>query len=304
MTLSGMVLSVSRFSVDDGPGIRTVIFLKGCPLKCIWCSTPEGQKEMPELMHFKDKCTLCKKCSQVCPQKALKITEEGLDVQRQLCTVCGTCVGVCLYDAMKIAGRKMSVDEIVEEVQRDVLFYQTTGGGVTLSGGEPLYQADFSAEILKRCKQLGINTAIETCAFGEWEAMRALIELSDFVFFDVKHMLPKKHLCYTGVTNYHILENIRRAVIGFRSKKFTIRVPIVPGYTDTIENLCRLSEFVTSLPYKVPVQLLPYHRLGVVKYYALGRNYKLKDIVPPTHDQLARVETILKSLGVVTVGRG
>lgn len=298
--LKGLILDIKRFSIHDGPGIRTVVFLKGCPLRCIWCSTPDGQNMFPELEYFSYKCTKCGRCIVACPKKAIIQLNDKIVTLRYKCTLCGKCVEKCLSGARKIVGREMTVREVLNEVEKDMIFYSSSGGGITLSGGDPIMQPEFSAAILKMCKEKGINTCIETSAYGDWGVLAKILAYTDFLYVDIKHIDPLKHKKFTGRSNRKVLKNIRNI-----SKNFympvVIRVPIVPGYTDDIENIKGIALFISRLRKDFKMELLPYHRLGIYRYEALSRPYLLRDLMPPSHDHMKALKEVVESYGIEAI---
>lgn len=261
--ISAIIINVQRFSIHDGPGIRTTVFFKGCNLRCLWCHNPESQSARPERMFYKHKCVGCGACRAVC------------DVAfGSGCDACGTCTSVCLYGAREISGRTVSVDELLSEIKKDKDFYEVSNGGVTFSGGEPLLQFDFLFEILRQCKESGIRTAIETAGNVPWERIEALIPYLDDILFDIKAIDESKHVALTGVTNRVILKNaekLRNTV----PEKVLFRMPVVPGYNDS--EIDEVVKFVNGHR----LELMPYHTIGVGKYEALGVEYALRDVKPP-----------------------
>ncbi|HHW03892.1 MAG TPA: glycyl-radical enzyme activating protein [Thermoanaerobacterales bacterium] len=276
-----MIFDIQRYSIHDGPGIRTIVFLKGCPLRCPWCANPESQKMVPEIMYSEIKCVLCQRCVNACPVNAIKVINGKIHIDRELCNVCGLCWEACLNEALKVAGKEVTVKEVLSIVEKDRIFYERSGGGVTLSGGEPLMQAEFSAALLAACKKKGLNTAIETSGYQKWELFLPILENTDLVLLDIKMMNTDLHRKIIGVPNNLILDNARKIVeLG---KDIIVRIPIIPGYNDSIENLRNTAEFAANIGIK-EVHLLPYHRLGESKYNQLGRIYNLKDVnVPSTN---------------------
>ena len=271
----GLVFDVQRFSIDDGPGIRTLIFMKGCPLNCLWCCNPESQSPKQEIMVTSSKCIGCGRCVKVCPTGAA--AEKDLLTARKMCIVCGKCVDACPSTSRQMVGHFMSVDKLMEEIEKDIPYYRLSGGGITVSGGEPLMQWDFTVELLKRCQMEGIHSSLETSGYTNWRIFERMLKYVDLVLYDIKHIDSNQHKKLTGVENRLILQNAKKATeIG---KKMIIRVPIVPGYNDSEENLRAIAEFTRSLKRVEEIHLLPYHRLGESKYERLGRCYEIKDIV-------------------------
>ena len=270
----GVVFDIQRFSLQDGPGLRTLVFLKGCPLRCAWCSNPESQRPDPQLLYDGDRCTLCLKCVPTCPSGALTSAGEGsLSYDLTLCTMCGACVAACPNSARSISGRVMSVEEVLASVLRDAPFYRRSGGGVTLSGGEPTYQPDFSMALLSDFKRHGLDTAIETCGHADTRTFMSVVEAADHVFFDVKHLDRARHIELTGVPNELILDNLRALM--HIHPDVTVRYPLVPGCNDRTDDLRSFAQYLLRLPRMPLVEFVPYHRYGEHKYRLLGRPYRL-----------------------------
>jgi pyruvate formate lyase activating enzyme len=292
----GCVFNIERFAIRDGPGIRTTVFLKGCPLRCLWCANPESISPVPQLFYLENLCTRCYRCVEACPNKATTKTPEGaIAINRSLCKACGKCVEVCPNKARQISGNLMTVDEVLEEVKKDALFYQNSGGGVTFSGGEPTQQPEFLWHLLKRSQESGIQTALDTSGFVKPEILKRVLEHTDLVLYDIKHMDPAKHKELTGVDNRLILENAK--MIATMGKPMIIRVPLIPGHNDSKENSLALAEFMLSLGLK-RVDLLPYHSLGKIKYQRLGMEYKLSDLKPFAAGEVAKIKADLESYGL------
>jgi len=289
--LKGLVFNIQRYSIHDGPGIRTLVFMKGCPLSCLWCCNPESQSPSQEIMFTPIKCIGCGRCVEVCPTSAAE-KKNPLDAHT-LCVVCGRCVEVCPSTARQMVGRYMMIDEVIEEIEKDTLFYQRSGGGVTVTGGEPLIQADFVRMLLKICKKKGIHTAIETCGYARWEDFKKVLEYVDLVLYDIKHMDTQRHKELTGVGNELILQNAKK--VAELGKNMIIRVPVVPNCNDSLKNMQAISEFARTLQGVEEIHLLPYHRLGESKYDRLGKNYKLKGVRPLDKESLSEHKKIIES---------
>lgn len=293
----GIICQIQRFALNDGPGIRTLVFLKGCPMRCKWCSNPETQHLQPELYHYSHKCVFCGKCAEVCPNKAITFdpTEPKISTNRDKCSACGKCVEVCSEKARNIVGVEMSTEQVIEEIKKDIPFYIRQGGGVTLSGGEPFVQYKFAKDILKRCQEEYINTAIETTAHIPWKTLSQFLKYLDHVLVDIKHMDPIKHQEFTGVRNNLILENIARLdEINF---DYIIRIPIIPKINDDKANIEKLISYITSLKNLKEVHLLPYHTLGKSKYRYLERTYELPDLVLNRND-VKNIANVIELYGV------
>lgn len=293
----GIVCNIQHYSIHDGPGVRTIVFLKGCPLRCRWCANPETQAVQPQLMVLTDRCVGCGACKAVCPRKAVRLEGGKAVTDRGLCTACGTCRKVCKADTRSIMGETMSVEDIVAQAAEDSLFYAGTGGGVTLSGGEVLLQADFAAAILKGCRKSGIHTAIETCGFADWERVRQVAREADLILYDLKHMDSERHRQGTGQGNERILENLTR--ISEKLKKtIWVRVPLIAGYNDDEDHIRSMASFLKkSVSCCEQVHLLPYHNLGEGKKIQLEWKNGYYEGVTPAADRLARLKEILRKEG-------
>ena len=281
-----MIFNIQRCSIHDGAGLRTLVFFKGCPLRCKWCANPESQNFETEIMESRVKCVGCGLCRKVCPENA--ICDDGT-IDRSLCTNCMQCTDICYAEAKKISGKAYTVEALYKEIEKDKPFYARFGGGVTFSGGEPLMQGGYLRDIAKRCTEKGIHVMVESCGFGVYEEFEEALPYIDGMFMDVKHMDLGVHEELTGVSNELILDNIRK--ISAFGIPLTIRTPIVPGCTDSEENIRAIAEFVGNLPTAKEYELLAYHDFGTPKYKALGRNYALSDIGTPSDEEMrARVK--------------
>jgi len=266
---TGILFDVKRFALHDGPGIRTTVFFKGCPLSCSWCHNPESQSRGPELMSWEERCIGCGACVSVCPVGAILMRDGSAWTDRDRCTACGTCAAACPADARVIAGETWAVSRLLGEIEKDLLFYDESGGGVTLSGGEPLAQASFAASVLAACQERRIHTAVDTCGYAEWEDLQRIARVTDLFLYDVKHADDGRHRELTGVSNERILENLRR--LNGEGCTLWIRVPIIPGLNDTREELVALGGIVAGLESVEALHLLPFHRGGEGKLEQLGR---------------------------------
>jgi len=274
----GVIFDIQRYSIHDGPGIRTVVFLKGCPLRCQWCSNPEGRNPVPELEFFGSRCERCGRCVEVCPREAVNrvldcAPAEKLD--RRACDLCGLCVEACPSSALILSGRRVTVEEVMVEVKKDLAFYRRSGGGVTLSGGDPLAQPSFARALLERCGEANIHTAIETCGHAPEQVFRQVVEPSDLVLYDLKHMDPVEHQRLTGASNTVVLRNLR-VLVGM-GKTIVARLPLIPGRNDGEANLREIGALLSGLGIR-EVHLMLFHQLGKDKYQRLGIRYELGEL--------------------------
>lgn len=295
--MNGLIFNIQRYSLQDGPGIRTTVFFKGCPLRCLWCSNPESQNSTPEIAHRNSLCNNCGRCLEVCEVKAISLIEKGIKIERERCNNCGKCVEVCTPGALKVFGQEVTVEGVFEEVRRDELFYRNSGGGVTVSGGEPLQQWQFVTALLKKCQAEGIHTCLDTCGYASPRALERVLDYVDLVLFDLKLVDSEAHRKVTERSNKPILRNVR--TIAKRGIPVLIRVPLIPGVNDSEDNLRATAGFVSSLDDgRVEVNLLPYHRFGVGKYEMLDRPYLLSGLTPFADEEVQKRRQIFESLGL------
>jgi pyruvate formate lyase activating enzyme len=297
----GQIFSIQRYSLQDGPGIRTTVFFKGCPLRCVWCSNPESQNPYPEIMARSLKCEGCGECVKVCPRGAVSLNGVVSLIDRSICDRCMKCVEVCPSGALETTGKGITIEEAVHECSLDEPFYRNSKGGVTLSGGEPLYQPEFAFRLLKECKAKGLHTALDTCGYAPWEVFQGVLAFTDLILFDVKHLNPEKHRMGTGIGNDIILENLRK-LINSRQARLWIRIPLIPGYNDSeaqIREVARLAAKETV----EKVSVLSYHEWGKPKYGFLGREYPFKGQTREDQFQLETLKRIIESEGLsITIG--
>ena len=291
----GTVLRIEKISPNDGQGLRTVVFLKGCPLRCRWCSTPESQSRRPELFYKAPKCTHCGRCLKACPQGALSVGEDRRTLVRdhEKCIRCGKCVEACYFGAQGFYGGTMTVDEVMYEIRRDSLFHFFSQGGVTISGGDVLLQADFAAEILRRSKEECLHTMAELDMFGDCENVRKIFPYLDGCFTDIKLMDPEEHRKWTGVSNETILRNISQASREFPDVPIHARVPLIPGVNDSPENLRATAEFCGTLPSLAELEFLPFHRLGSSAYEYLGRQYEFQNMEALAEEEAEKIIQVI-----------
>ena len=299
---TGIIFNIQKFSIHDGPGIRTTVFMKGCPLQCRWCSNAESMSPEPELGVIRSLCNNCGKCIDVCPEKAISFDDEGIiRFNRDKCTACGECVDVCSPGALTVYGKKVTVDDVFKEVSRDKSFYEGSEGGVTVSGGEPLQQADFVAALFKSCHQAGIGTCLDTCGYAATDKLKEVLAFTDYVLYDVKHMNAEFHKQVTGVHNDIILDNAR--VIAESGVQVLYRIPLIKDVNDTKENITNTAQFMKSLGNNASIELLPYHRLGIGKYQTLDKFYPGEDFTTPSPEELEPVRRIFEEYGInCTIG--
>jgi pyruvate formate lyase activating enzyme len=294
--IDGLIFDVKRFSIHDGPGIRTTIFFKGCPLRCLWCHNPESQSPKQELMVRTRRCIGCGACLDACRHGAITAQGQALRTDGELCRLCGACVEVCYAEAREMVGRVVTVEEMVAEAERDVAFYDQSGGGVTLSGGEPLAQPEFLVALARMLQERGITTALDTCGHAPWTVLERVRRYVDLFLYDLKIMDEARHQQLTGNSNRAILENLQ--TLSVEGERIVVRVPLIPGINDDAENLERLGAFIARLPQVERVDLLPYHPTARDKYKHLARAYELSEVRRPSGEGIDGPARILRNLGL------
>lgn len=294
---SGVVFEIERFSVNDGPGIRTLVFLKGCPLRCAWCANPESHSFSPQLLYWKARCIGCLECIKTCPRNALTAGKDGINVDRTSCVSCGMCTTACNSKALLLSGRYMTAAAVMDEVKKDSVFYEKSGGGVTFSGGEVLSQPLFLLSLLKAAKREGIHTCIETSGYAPRSILEEIAPYVDTFLYDLKAIDDAVHFVCCSVSNKQILENFEYLC---ERCNVVARLPIIPGYNDAPKDIDLMLEYLESHHRGGHVDLLPYHRLGVNKYTRLDMPYHLKDILPPSPKRMAELKQQFISRGFST----
>jgi pyruvate formate lyase activating enzyme len=299
MPSTGTIFDIKHYAIHDGPGIRTTVFFKGCPLRCLWCHNPESISRSPQLIYTPQMCIGCGYCIETCPTGAHLLVEGHHVVDRRRCLSCGACVEGCFSGALEIAGRRVTVDEVLEEVLRDRVFHVNSGGGVTLSGGEPLHQSEFACAILEAAKGEGVHTALDTSGYTPWSVLEGVVELTDLVLYDLKQMDSRAHRALTGVPNELIIENLRR-LDGY-GVPIWVRIPLIPGRNDGDSNFHAIGGLLSGLENIERVEILGYHRLAESKYERAGMEYTLRGLEPPSEEALASRRRILLSHGLPTL---
>jgi pyruvate formate lyase activating enzyme len=323
----GIVFNIQRWAIQDGPGMRTTVFLKGCPLHCTWCANPESQKMIPEIMTRDILCIGCGKCTKICPQNAICMinspdkemlgsflnkrsgtndTNQKKNVIRSIqwtkCNQCMKCSDVCPSKAIIASGKEKSVHEVMDTVIKDIGFYRHSNGGMTISGGEPLMQWRFALDLLKAAEKKGIHTALDTTGFAKWDVLEQLLQHTDLLLYDIKSVDSKKHKDQTGVGNEVIIDNLKRAL---KMKKVWIRRPIIPGFNDSVDETISLARFISSLnPIPDKISLLPYHKFAESKYESMGKIYTYRNTVPVNEEGILEIKKLLESLCHVAVDIG
>ena len=291
--MKGLVFNIQRFSVNDGPGIRTTVFLKGCPLRCKWCHNPESISPDQELILREDRCVRCGNCYALCKNHAVEIVNEGFATIRAACIKCGECVEICNAEARELAGKEMTEAQVMKEVEKDVIFYEQSGGGASFSGGEPFLQHEFLLSLLRACREKGIHTVVDTSGMTTPGILEEVSKYVDLFLYDLKTLDDEKHRKFTGVSNRSIIGNLRR--LSEWEKNVIVRIPVIPGVNDDPADLLESGAFVASLGNVSEIHLLPYHRIGVEKYRRLGMEYEMQQTVPPSADDLSLIVKELRN---------
>lgn len=297
-----LIFDIKRYAINDGPGIRIVIFLKGCNLNCAWCHNPESISGNQERMYSQSKCIRCGSCVEVCPENAISLTPEGIETDTEACKMCGRCAEVCPTTAIDLSGKPLSVNQIMTEIGKERIFMEQSGGGVTFSGGEPLMHSKFLIQLLDECGKLGIHRAVDTAGLANKEILLEVARRTDLFLFDLKMTDPERHRAWTGVTNEIILENLK--FLAENGSKIIIRIPLIGGVNDDELNLTETARFVSELSgEKKEVNLLPYHKIAQPKYQKLGKANNFRILEEPTKEAQVRAIAIFQQHGLnVTIG--
>ena len=298
---AGIVFDIKKFSLHDGPGIRTTVFLKGCPLQCVWCHNPEGISPEAEIHFFQKRCIACGDCAEACPNGAIRFNDGKRVWDQARCQPCGVCAQACPSEAVQLVGQTMTVSEVMAEVEKDVLCYDQSGGGVTFSGGEPLAQTEFLKALLRACQEQSIHTAVDTSGLGPLEHLEQIVSFTDLFLFDLKMMNERRHEKYTGVSNQLILANL--LALSQAGATIRVRIPIIPGINNDQENIVQTTDFLSSLETIDQIDLLPYHPIARSKYQRMKQTYSLEQLQAPTEAEMERIAERFRKRGFqVTIG--
>lgn len=293
--MEGTIFNVQRYSIHDGPGIRTTVFLKGCPLSCWWCHNPESQSVDKEIMYIENRCVHCGTCFKNCNEEAIDFTSMKPLIDDKKCTLCGECIRVCPTNALELVGKTITVRNLMKEIEKDLIFYDQSGGGVTFSGGEPLLQFEFLDSLLEACKKADIHTTVDTSGYTSWERLEVIASKTDLFLYDIKIMDDTKHKKYIGVSNDIILQNLKK--LSKNGNRIFARLPIIPGINDDDDNINRTGKFLSNLRIE-QVNILPYHSIAMDKYARLRKSYKLSGLNEPDANEIKEIASKLKDFNL------
>jgi len=289
----GKIFDIKQFAVHDGPGIRTTIFFKGCPLDCPWCHNPEGLRQEDDLFYYESKCIGCGSCLDICSQDAIDKKDGSINIDRDLCDLCGRCAEECPTTALKVAGKKVTTDEVMDEIERSTIYHDTSSGGVTLSGGEPFQQFEFMEELVDKCNKKDIHITVDTCGHVKPKKFDSIKDKIDLFLFDLKIIDEESHREYTGVSNDWILENLKSLL---KENEVIIRFPMIPDITDTEENISSMIEFLSPFKGVKEIDILPYHNVKE-KYNMLGKKYEIKGVKKPSRKKIEKIKRRFENEG-------
>jgi pyruvate formate lyase activating enzyme len=294
--IEGTIFSIQHFSIHDGPGIRTTVFFKGCPLQCLWCHNPESIDYRPEIMLHEEFCIQCGHCLDICPNNCHQMTGTHREFIRDLCTGCGRCAEECCSETLVLKGKKYNVKDVLNEVEKDKPFYEQSGGGMTVSGGEPLAQPRFCRELLKSAAERGLHTVVDTSGYAKWEVFESILEWTSLFLFDVKTYSTELHKHLTGIDNIRIILNLKKLLKG--NVPLIVRIPLIHGYNDQLSEMEEIARMIAAINHSTPVHILPYHQFAEQKYHRVGKNCSILGEARPSEDQLVRLGGVFKSFDI------